>query len=554
MFDSKAFKQQFPLFSHPENSDLVYLDNAATTQRPQSVIDAVADFYGRYNANTHRSSHRLARQATEMVERVRGQLQRFVSASRPEEIVFTRGATEALNIVASGLTQQLQPGDEIILSAAEHHANLVPWQMLAQRSGAKLVFLPDIAGQPQLEQLSELVSANTRVVALTAASNALGFKLPVRGLRAQLPDDCLLVVDASQLLAHEVVDVQALACDFLVGSAHKFYGPTGIGFLYGRYERLLELPPWQGGGEMITRVERQESEYALPPHRFESGTSSLAAMAGLGACLSFLDQLDRQAMASYEALLNRYLHTELEALCEQLPIRLLTRHDNNVGLAAVASVDEQALTVMDLGVWLDNKDIAVRVGSHCAQPLMDDLGHAGSLRVSLAAYNNREDIDRLIEALKAYPLDKASSAPDELSSAEDLWSVDNLAAASLADLQQQNTWQKRYRQLTRWAQLLMAKPSIRVDGNKVEGCESEVWMCHRELNGQHQFLIDTDSRVIKGLSVLLLLLVNNQSAQHIEAIDFDDKFQQLGLEKYLSPSRANGFRALLNRILEFVTS
>ncbi|GAB3092002.1 aminotransferase class V-fold PLP-dependent enzyme [Aestuariicella hydrocarbonica] len=551
-FDSAAFKQQFPLFSHPENAQLVYLDNAATTQRPQCVIDAMSDFYSRYNANTHRSSHRLARAATSMVELVRGQAADFLNARSRDEIIFTRGATEGLNLLAQSLGKTLNPGDQIVLSAAEHHANLVPWQMVAEQYQLQLRFLPDVLGEPQLGQLPHMLSDKTRVVALSAASNALGFRVAVEWVKPLLPEHCLLVVDASQRLAHEELDVQALQCDFLVGSAHKFYGPTGIGLLYGRAESLHGLPPWQGGGEMIANVSLTGSDYALAPHRFEAGTSSLAAIAGLGACLTFLQSQDRQAMATYESHLTRYLHSELTRLTETMPLKLLTTHRNNVGIAALVCRPESSLSVSDMAHWLDEHDIAVRVGHHCAQPLMEGLGLSGSLRISLAAYNDRADVDALIQALEKLPFDADALARPP--SAEGEWVGDDLSSVSLSDLADQPSWQKRYRQLTRWANLLQPKPQIRQTENRVHGCETEVWLVHQQRGERHCFAVDTDSRVIQGLSVLLLVLLDNKTTEQILALDVNQVFMDLGLEKYLSESRSNGFRALLEQMHDLVRS
>lgn len=563
-FDPQAFKKQFPLFDAEENLQLVYLDNAATTQRPQPVIEAISHFYATTNANTHRSSHRLARRATAMVETTRAKAAAFVGAAGPEEIVFTRGATEALNLLAHSLGSKLQPGDEVLLSTAEHHANLVPWQMLAQRQQLVLRFVPQEQGLPRFDQLSQCLNERTRVVSLTAGSNALGFAPDMEIIGAQLAPwrrQLTFILDAAQLAAHQTLDVKQLDCDFLVCSAHKFYGPTGIGLLYGRTQALAQLPPWLGGGEMIEQVELEGSTYAEPPHRFETGTSALAAIAGLNAAFDFLQGLDRAAMVDYETALIAYLHQQLEGIAG---IKLLTRPANNLGIAAFVPDEGSGLTPADLALLLDEKDIAVRVGHHCAQPLLKSLEMTATVRVSIAAYNTREDIDFLTAALRdilegcgfvqSLPVAPAAHPQPAPDGHQDVYGADEkaLSALSLENLQQARGWQARYRQLMKWGDVIANKPSIRQPENLVQGCESAAWLVHSEQGGVHRFAIDSDSRVVKGLAALLLVLINDRRRDQIDQATLEVTFVELGLDKHLSPSRSNGFRALVDKALNYL--
>jgi len=487
-----------------------------------------------------------------MVERVRAQLADFVNAAVPEEIVFTRGATEALNLLAASIGQTLQPGDEIILSEAEHHANLVPWHMLAQRYELTLRFLPceqggSTLGVPDLSRLPELLNTRSRLLAITAASNVLGWKLDLVALREQLKGSCCqLLLDATQLLAHESVDVQRLDCDFLVGSAHKFYGPTGVGFVYGKAAALSALPPWQGGGEMIDTVTLEGSVYAPPPHRFEAGTSSLAAIAGLGAALDFLASWDRAALHAHESELLFQLHERLA----RLPfIRVLTHTDNNLGLAVFVPGAGCPLSAVDIAHWLDEHDIAVRVGHHCAQPLIDSLGMGPALRISLAGYSCLQDVECLIDALQRLPLEVAEVASREPS--DELFN-DPQEDVSLDDLNDQG-WQQRYRRLMKWGDTLSAKPAIRLPEYLVKGCESQAWLLHRCVEGRHEFAIDSEARVVRGLSVLLLLLVQGRRSDEISLAALQQTFTDLGLDKHLSVSRSNGFAALVDAVLKAVS-
>ncbi len=548
-FDPQQFKAQFPLFNQPENQQLVYLDNAATTQRPQAVIDAISHFYCHDNANTHRSSHRLARQATAMVERCRDKAVHFLGAEKTEEVIFCRGATEALNLLAHSLGENLQAGDEIILSTAEHHANLVPWQMLAQRCGVKLCFVEDKQGVVCIEQLANLLSERTRIVSITAASNALGIRTDLAELKRQVKtrDEIVWIVDAAQLAAHEVIDVKAIGCDFLVCSAHKFYGPTGIGLLYGRASRLAQLPPWQGGGEMITQVELQTSTYADAPHRFETGTSSLAAIAGLEAAFDWWQQQDRVAMLSYEQDLTAYLYSSLATINA---INILSSGKNNVGVVAfvpAADVKKNTSTA-DIAHWLDEHDIAVRVGHHCAMPLIDRLGVGATLRVSVCAYNSFTDVDRLCEVLRSLPQVSESTCTKP---AQENFNINQF---SLGELKGLRSWQKRYKLLLQWGESLETQPAIRQDSNLVKGCEVDAWLVHHCDGDRHYFDIASDSRVVRGLAVLLLVFIQGRTAEEIQRLDLKLVFTELGLEKHLSPSRSNGFWALVKRALLLVES
>jgi SufS family cysteine desulfurase len=543
VFDFKAFKAQFPLFNQPENQSLIYLDNAATTQRPEVVIDAVADFYRHSNANTHRSSHRLARTATAMVERTREKAAKFLNAQSAQEIIFCRGATEGLNLLAHSLCKELCHGDEIILSRAEHHANLVPWQMAAERHGLSLVFLPDKNNEPDISQLNQLITDRTKIVAITAGSNALGFTVDIEAIAKQLSaKEIHLVVDAAQLAAHQAIDVEALACDFLVCSAHKFYGPTGIGLFYGRSEKLAQLSPWQGGGEMIRAVALTHSDYADAPHRFETGTSSLASIAGLEACLDFWQQQSRAEMLFYEQELTNYLHQQLAKV---ETIKQLSKAENNLGIAAFVPDESVTFAAADLAHWLDEHDIAVRVGHHCAMPLIDGLGEGAILRASLAAYNSKADIDSLVDAIHSMPVIDVMDNDAEKT-------LNEVEGLSLSELKSHQQWQQRYRQLLKWSDVIQAKQELRQADFLVEGCESAVWLDSCEHDGRCYFMIDSDSRVVKGLAALLLVLINGKTKAEINSLDVVAIFSELQMDKHLSPSRSNGFYALLKRALSVV--
>jgi cysteine desulfurase/selenocysteine lyase len=398
-FDVADLRDHFPILrTRVHGLPLVYLDNAATTQKPEAVIEALGHYYRHQNANVHRGVHHLSEVATEAYEAVREKLRRFLNARETREVIFTRGTTEAINLVAQCLAAGwLKPGDEVLLSAMEHHSNIVPWQMACARSGAVLRVIPMTdAGELDLAAAKALIGERTRVLGVVHVSNALGTVNPVRELTHLAREaGALVLVDGAQALAHLPVDVQAIDCDFYACSAHKQYGPTGVGALIGRASVLERLPPWQGGGDMIRSVRFEQSEYADLPYRFEAGTPNIADVIAWGAAIDWFEGLDRQAVWAHEDELLGYA----EARAREVPgLRLIGTAAHKL---AVMSFVIDGIHPHDLGTIVDRHGVAIRTGHHCAMPVMERLGLPATARASFALYNTREEVDVLIAALLA---------------------------------------------------------------------------------------------------------------------------------------------------------
>ncbi|WP_429126224.1 aminotransferase class V-fold PLP-dependent enzyme [Aeromonas veronii] len=390
-------RSQFPALAQEVNGHpLVYLDNAATTQKPQAVLDAIVHYYGADNANVHRAAHALSGRATRAFEAARKTVARFINAPRSHEVIWTRGTTEAINLVAQSWgMSELKAGDEIILSTLEHHANIVPWQLVAQRTGAVIRVIPlDKRGDLDLAAYHAMLGPRTRLVSVAHVSNALGTVNPVKEIvTAAKTVGAVTLIDGAQAVAHLEVDVQAIGCDFYAFSGHKLYGPTGIGVLWGRTELLERMPPWQAGGEMIDRVSFSGTTFNTLPFKFEAGTPHIAGAIGLAAAIDFVMGQDRQWLAQHEQALTDYLVAGLQ----QVPgLRLVGEPGQRAGAVSFLLDD---IHPQDAATLLDMQGIALRVGHHCAMPLMESLGIGGTMRASLACYNNRDDVDALLAAL-----------------------------------------------------------------------------------------------------------------------------------------------------------
>ena len=399
MYDITKVRDSFPILSRTVyGKPLVYLDNGATTQKPLCVLDAMQEEYLNVNANVHRGVHWMSQQATDLHEAARETVRKFINARSTTEIVFTRGTTESLNLVASSFVEGcMKEGDEVIVSTMEHHSNIVPWQLQEQRKGIVLKVIPMTdEGELQLEEYEKLFTERTKLVSVTQVSNVLGTVNPVKEMiRIAHEHGIPVVVDGAQSVPHFAVDVQDLDCDFLAFSGHKVYGPTGVGVLYGKEEWLDRLPPYQGGGEMIERVSFEKTTFERPPLKFEAGTPDYIATHGLATALDYVTSLGMDNILAHEQDLTRYALQQLREI-EGMHIY---GHRNDSG-DAVISFNVGDIHHMDLGTLLDQLGIAVRTGHHCAQPLMDRLGILGTVRASFGLYNTREEVDALVAGIK----------------------------------------------------------------------------------------------------------------------------------------------------------
>ena len=399
MFDVLELRKEFPILSKKVNGKpLVYLDNGASSQKPMSVIDTVTNCYKSEYSNVHRGMHYLSNLATEKYEAVRDKAMNFLGASNQEEIIFTSGSTEALNLISyAWANQNLQLGDEIILTTLEHHANIVPWHFLRSRKGIKLIWVdPDENGQISFDMINAKISPRTKMACITHMSNVFGSILDVQTICKELRKRKIItVLDGSQAIVHLKVNVEAIGCDFYTFTGHKLFGPTGTGILYINKARIAEMVPFNGGGEMIKSVSKENITYNQSPFLFEAGTPGIAEMIGLGAAMDFVQRLDRKSVLDYEMAISDYARTELEKL------DWLVRHCFNRDNPAIFSFSmEGNAHAHDIATILDANGVAVRSGHHCAQPLMNFIGVPATCRASLALYNTVEEIDTLIESLK----------------------------------------------------------------------------------------------------------------------------------------------------------
>ena len=396
----KAFeriREEFPILDQKINGeDLIYLDNAASTQKPKAVINAIKDYYENDHSNVHRGVHTLSVRATEAYENARGKVTEFLNSPNNHQIIFTKGTTDSINLIATSITSLINENDEILITAMEHHSNIVPWQELCKRTGAVLKIIPiNENGEILFDDYKDMISAKTRLISVVHLSNTLGTINPIEDIiKIAKLHDVITVIDGAQAAGHLPIDVQKLDCDFYLFSGHKIFGPTGIGVLYGKEEILNRIDPYQYGGEMILKVTFEETTYNSLPHKFEAGTPNIAGAVGIGASIDFINSLDRDLCHEYEMSLHDYALNQLEQIDG---IRIIGKSSHK---SAIISFVIDGMHPHDIGTIINQKGIAVRTGHHCTMPLMDFYEIPGTVRASFSIYNNHSEIDKLIDAIK----------------------------------------------------------------------------------------------------------------------------------------------------------
>jgi cysteine desulfurase/selenocysteine lyase len=565
-FDVMRARADFPILRREiHGQPLIYFDNAATTQKPQAVLDALMHYYTNENANIHRAVHLLSERATRAYEEARQKVCRFLGAADVREIIFTRGTTEGINLVAQSWGRaNLRAGDEIIVSALEHHSNIVPWQMLCEQTGAILRVVPiSDDGEFLLDEYEKLLSDRTRLVSVAHVSNSLGTITPIRRiLELAHARGARVLLDGAQSAPHLPVDVQDLDCDFFVMSGHKIYGPTGIGVLYGKADLLERMPPYQGGGDMIKTVTFAKTTYADLPNKFEAGTPNIAGAIGLGAALDYIESVGRDRISAHEEML---LHYATERMREMPSVRLVGTAPHKAAVISFV-VDGPPIAALDIGTKLDLEGIAVRTGHHCCQPVMDRFGIPGTTRISFALYNTTTEIDVFLDALRGLIADAAAkdqpAAPSgAIEPAYPRAAADSPKAAAaelIEEFEMFDDWADRYQYLLERGQEIPPLADVfRTEANRVRGCQSTVYLWARRKPGTAdgiEFLADSDADLVRGLIALLEHLFSGQKAAEILSFDVEGFFARLGLDQHLTLGRRNGLAAMVQRIRHFAAT
>lgn len=545
---ANTLRQHFPFFSRSKSQSGVYLDSAATSQKLQSVIDITQQYYQERSVNVHRSSHRLASSVTEQFEQSRVAIQNFIGAKSHKEIVWTKGATESINLVATGLAKNyFKVGDSILISALEHHANIVPWQQIAHALDLQLKVMPvDSSGVLKLDESLQLIDSTTALVAVGHVSNALGNINPIETIIDKAKEQgALTLIDGTQAVSHLAVNVQQLDCDFYVFSGHKMFGPTGIGVLYGKYQLLEQLPPYQLGGEMIKQVSFSHSSFQPPPLKFEAGTPNIAGVLGIAEASKFIQQ-NRSSLLKIE----HDLYQQLLATSSAVPqLKIWGDKVNSIG---VLSFSVPGISQYDLAVLLDERNVAVRVGHHCAMPLMNELGIEGTIRVSLAVYNNKADIGTFASALVECIGLLAEPVTNMPAINIGLEEKPGMLRPIAESIKQAKSWDQTYRQLMLAGKgLVRLQDQYKTDASAVHGCESQVWV--KCILDKDKVVLEGDSpsKIVRGLLAVVFEALSGKTANQVLVFNLADYIDSLHLGKHLSQSRGNGLSAVVDKIIEY---
>lgn len=549
-FDLTNFRALFPLLSKKVNGkDLVYFDNGATTQKPATVITAEKEYYQQYNANVHRAAHQLSAQATNAFEASRVKVQQHIHAKFSHEIIWTKGTTESINLVAQSWgMDNLSTGDEIVLTVAEHHANIVPWQVIAKKTGAIIKVLAlDNTGRVDVKQIESIITEKTKIVCCSHVSNVIGKINPIKEIIARAKSvGAKTLIDGAQAVASITIDVEQLDCDFYVFSAHKMYGPTGVGVLYGKTSELEAMPVYQTGGEMIKKVSFSGTTFNELPFKFEAGTPNIAGIIAFSAAIDFINKHELNSGGSHQQLLTNYCFEKLSALNE---VKFLVKDKPDIPLFSFIIENHHQ---QDIAVHLDGCGIAVRAGHHCAMPLMEQLSFPGCIRVSLACYNSFAEVDYFIDVLS----DFLKNNVEESAVIDTNEQYDKLTETSaiLAKFAKSKSWDSRHREIMLLGKVLPRMPKeLRSEETLIAGCESAAWLSITKLSdGVFTFSADSDAKIIRGLLVIVLAAFNHKTARQITKFDIDSYFKNLGLFQHLSPSRGNGLLAIVKKIRQAV--